>query len=107
MTGPGSLVAGDGTPILTATAAAVVTINTARTPHAVRMHPPFYRTAEPARHARLRDARRWPHDGHGLRQALQGWLVLEGISRPESVRERHRRERHHDSALTINDAQDT
>lgn len=55
--GTGALIAGDGTPILTATAAAVVTINTARTPHAVRMHPPFYRTAGPARHARLRDAR--------------------------------------------------
>lgn len=44
VTGPGSLVADDGMPILTATVAAVATMRTARTLHTVRMHPFSYRT---------------------------------------------------------------
>ncbi|MDA8265272.1 MAG: hypothetical protein M0T79_07995 [Actinomycetota bacterium] len=44
VTGPGSLIAEDGTPTLTATAAAVAATSTARTAHMVRMHPFSYRT---------------------------------------------------------------
>ncbi|MHB1598108.1 MAG: hypothetical protein ACYCXY_04320 [Acidimicrobiales bacterium] len=44
VTGPGSLIAEDGTPTLMATVAAVATTSTAKTAHTVRMHPLSYRT---------------------------------------------------------------
>lgn len=51
VTGPGSLVADDGNPTLTATVAATATTSTAKTPHTARMHPFSYRNARHDRHA--------------------------------------------------------
>lgn len=44
VTGPGSLVAEDGIPILTTTVAAIATTSIAKTPHTVRMHRFSHRT---------------------------------------------------------------
>lgn len=51
VTGPGSRVADDGMLILAATAAAVATITSTKTPHAVRIDPLSYLMARHGRHA--------------------------------------------------------